>query len=57
MKGNDLFSKITAYFTSNIFTNYLQVIRPHLDYGDAVYDQSSKDAFSNKLKLFNKMQL
>ena len=25
-------------------------IRPHLDYGDVVYDQSSNDAFSDKLE-------
>ena len=48
---NQSSSKTAVYFTSNIFTDYLQAfIRPHLDYGDVVYDQPSNDAFSNKLE-------
>ena len=44
--------KTTVYFTSNIFTDYLykSFITPHLDYGNAVYDQPSNDASSNKLE-------
>ena len=33
-----------------LLTIYKSFIRPHLDYGDVVYDQPSNDAFSNKLK-------
>ena len=29
---------------------YKSFIRPHLDYGDVVYDQPSNDVFSNKLE-------
>ena len=29
---------------------YKLFIRPHLDYGDVVYDQPSNDVFSNKLE-------
>ena len=35
-------------------THYYQsiksFIRPHLDYGDIIYDQSNNQAFSNKLE-------
>ena len=27
-------------------TNYKSFIRPHLDYGDVIYDQPSNDSFS-----------
>ena len=49
MKGIALLRKL-FYFTSNIFTIYKSFIRPHLDYGGAVFDQPSNDAFSNKLE-------
>ena len=29
---------------------YKSFIRPHLDYGDVVYDQPSNDVFSNELE-------
>ena len=32
-----------------LLTNYGQFVRPHLDYGDVIYDQSNNDFFSNKL--------
>ena len=35
---------------TSLLTIYKLFIRPHLDYGDVVYDQSSNDAFSNKLE-------
>ena len=53
MKGIDRFSwKTIVYFTSNIYlqTIYKSFIRPHLDHGDVVYNQSSNDVFSNKLE-------
>ena len=49
MKGIALLRKL-FYFTSNIFIIYKSFIRPHLDYGGAVFDQPSNDAFSNKLE-------
>ena len=49
-KSNWFSSKTIVYFASNIFTIYKSFIRPHLDYGDVVYDQPSNDAFSNKFE-------
>ena len=33
-----------------MLTIYISFIRPHFDYGDIVYDQSSNGAFPNKLQ-------
>ena len=41
----------------SLLTIYKSFIRPHLDYGDVVYDQPSSDAFLTNLKLFNTIQL
>ena len=49
MKGIALLRKL-FYFTSNIFIIYKSFIRLHLDYGGAVFDQPSNDAFSKKLE-------
>ena len=46
MKGIGLLRKEHRTFLLNIYKSFM---RPHLDYGDAVYDQSSNGAFSNKL--------
>ena len=35
---------------TSLLTIYKSFIRPHLDYGDAVYDQLSNDAFFNKIE-------
>ena len=35
---------------TSLLTIYKSFIRPHLDYGDVVYDQPSNDVFSNKLE-------
>ena len=35
---------------TSLLTIWKLFIRPHLDYGDVVYDQISDDAFSNKLE-------
>ena len=32
-------------------------IRPHLDYGDILYDKPSNDNFHNKMKKFDIMQV
>ena len=34
----------------SLLTIYKSFIKPHLDYGDLVYDQPSNDVFSNKLE-------
>ena len=55
MKGIDLLRKLQPILPrTSLLTIYKAFIRPHLDYGDAVYDQPSNDAFSNKI---NTMQL
>ena len=35
---------------TSLLTIHKLFIRPHLDYGEAVYDQTSNNAFSNKLE-------
>ena len=50
-KGIHLLSKTTAYFTSNILTDYLQVVyKTTFGLQWRVYDQLSNNAFSNKLE-------
>ena len=51
MKGIDLLRKLQSLLPlTSLLTIYKSFIRPHLDYGDVVYDQLSNDAFSNKPK-------
>ena len=51
MKGIGLLRKLWSILTrTSLLTIYKSFIRPHLDYGDIVYDQPSNDAFSNKLE-------
>ena len=51
MKGVGLLRKLRSILTrTSLLTIYKSFIRPHLDYGDIVYDQPSNDAFSNKLE-------
>ena len=33
-----------------LLTIYKSFVRPHLDYGDIIYDQSQNEPFSNKLE-------
>ena len=33
-----------------LLTIYKSFVRPHLDYGDIVYDQPNNQSFSNKIK-------
>ena len=50
-KGIRLLSKTTAYFTSNILTDYLQVVyKTTFGLQWRIYDQRSNNAFSNKLE-------
>ena len=58
MKGIGLFRKLqSALPRTSLLTIYKSFIRPHLDYGDVVYDQPSNDGFLTKSKLFNIMEL
>ena len=53
MKGIGLLQKPQPILPrTSLLTIYKSFIRPqpHLDYGDAVYDQPSHDAFSKKLE-------
>ena len=51
MKGIGLLRKLQSILPrTSLLTIYKSFIRPHLDYGDVVYDQPSNDAFSNKLE-------
>ena len=40
----------------SLLTRYKSFIRPHLDYGDMIYDQPNNKSFCN-LKKFNILQL
>ena len=51
MKGIGLLRKLQSILTrTSLLIIYKSFIRPHLDYGDLVYDQPSNDTFSNKLE-------
>ena len=51
MKVIGLFPKLQSILPrTSLLTIYKWFIRPHLDYGDVVYDQPSNNAFSNKLE-------
>ena len=49
MKGIDLLQKLQSVLPRiSLLTVCKSFIRPHLDYGDVVYDQPSNDAFLKK---------
>ena len=51
VKGIGLLRKLPSILPrTSLLTIYKLFIRPHLDYGEVVYDQSSNDAFSKKLE-------
>ena len=51
MKRIGLLPKLQSILSqTSLLTIYKLFLRPHLDYGDVVYDQPSNDAFSNKLE-------
>ena len=35
----------------SLLINYKSFLRPHLDYGDIIYEQWNKQAFSNKIEI------
>ena len=58
MKEIGLFRKLQPVLPrTSLLTIYKSFIRPHMDYGDVVYDQLSNDGFLTKSKLFNIMEL
>ena len=51
MKGIGLLRKLQSILPrTSLLTIYKSFIRPHLDYGNIVYDQPSNDVFSDKLE-------
>ena len=51
MKGIGLLRKLQSILPrTSLLTIYKSFIRPYLDYGDIVYDQTSNDVFSDKLE-------
>ena len=51
MKGIGLLRKLQSILPrTSLLTIYKLFVRPHLDYGDIVYDQPWNDAFSTELK-------
>ena len=55
-KGIGLFTRLRRYLPRNsLLTVYKAFIRPHLDYGDALYDYPGNASFVQNLNLFNIM--
>ena len=56
MKGIGIFKKLSKTLPWHaLITIYKSFVRPHLDYGDIIYDQPNNESL--KLKEFNKMLL
>ena len=50
-KGISVIKKLYNILPRNVLlTIYKSFVRPHLDYGDIVYDQPNNQSFSNKIK-------
>ena len=51
IKGLNVIRKLNHYLPrKTLITVYKSFIRPHLDYGDIIYDQPSNSTFSNKIE-------
>ena len=51
IKGLNVIRKLNQYLPrKTLLTIYKTFIRPHLDYGDVIYDQPSNSTFSNKIE-------
>ena len=51
IKGLNVLRKLHHYLPrKTLITIYKSFIRPHLDYGDVIYDQPSNNVFSNKIE-------
>ena len=56
-KGIGLITRSYPYLPRETLVNiYKAFVRPHLDYGDIIYDNASNDNFAIKLNLFSIMQ-
>ena len=50
-KGISVIKKLYNILQRNaLLTIYKSFVRPHLDYGDIVYDQPTNQSFSNKIE-------
>ena len=55
MKGIGIIKKLSKTLSRNFLTTiYKLFVRPHLDYGDIIYDQQNNESLI-KLKEFNTM--
>ena len=51
LKGFDLLRKLSTLLPrQNLLTIYKFVIKPHLDYGNVMYNQPLNEALSNRIK-------
>ena len=49
--GIGIIKKLQSKLPTNaLLTSYKYFVRPHLDYGDIVYDQPTNDSFSRKTR-------
>ena len=56
MKGICIIKKLSNVLPrKSLITIYKSFVRPHLDYGDLIYDQPNNEVSVNKLKVFNIM--
>ena len=55
-KGVGAIKKLNTLPRKALLTLYKSFVRPHLDYGEIIYDHTNKESFCNNLKLFNTMQ-
>ena len=58
MKGIGAIKRLSKMLPRHSFlTIYKSFVRPHLDYGDTLYDQPNNKKFCQKMRLFNTMLL
>ena len=51
MKGVDLLCKISTLLPrQSLLTIYKPILRPHLDYGDVIYNQPLNESLSNRIE-------
>ena len=58
MKGIGIIRKLTeAVLQHSLITIYKSFVRPHLDYGDIIYDQLNKESLNQKFYIISLLQL
>ena len=58
MKGKGIIRKLTeAVLQHSLITIYKSFVRPHLDYGDIIYDQLNKESLNQKFYIILLLQL